>query len=693
MESSLAPAAWPGVNSAMAKKLKTLGLDSAREALYYFPFRYEDFSLTKNIGDLEIGETVNLVVQIEMIKNKRSPRRRMNITEALVRDDSETLRIIWFNQPFLTRILKVGQSVSLSGRLSEDYAGPVMVSPAYEPYNGQSLHTQGLVPVYHLTAGLTPKQLRALIAKLLPLADQLPEWLPEETVKKYNLISHQEAIKQIHFPENEEKLQAAKNRLSFEELFTLRLKGYARRRLLASFKSHSVGFRADELSSWLETLPFIMTAGQKQALWEVIQDMEKTKPMLRLLQGDVGSGKTAVAMAAARQCVKSGAQAAIMAPTALLAKQHFNTCLDDFFTKDDFTIALLTSSSRLIRRGDKSLENLSKQALLKEIKEGKVDIIIGTHALIQKDVDFNNLALAVTDEQHRFGVEQRAALAVKGSKEVMPHLLAMTATPIPRSLALVLYGELDLSVIKDMPPGRRTVLTKIVEEEKRSAMYDFIKNQLKEGRQAFVICPLIDPSDKLGARSVKLEYEKLSKGSLVDYRVGMIHGRLSAKERDKVMEDMSSGLLDVLVATSIIEIGIDIPNASVMVIEDADRFGLAQLHQYRGRVGRSTHQSYCFLLSSATEPRTRGRLEVMAECSSGFILAEADLKFRGPGEAYGLAQSGWPELKMANYYDTKLLNLTKEAVDNLVTNDPNLDSHPNLKQYLKEEENKTITND
>ncbi len=669
-----------GLGTITAKKLKQLGLYKIEDLLFYFPFRYDDFSRQAKISKLQPGEVANVTGQIELIQNKRSPRRRMYLTEGLINDGTETLRVLWFNQPFLTRNLKPGDQISLAGRVSEDYLGLLMASPQYEKLTSQAIHTQGIVPIYHLISTLTQKGLRNAIVKVVSLADQVIDWLPAEVIKNNHLLPLNQAIKAIHFPANNQVLQQAKTRLSFDELFLMQLRAQQQKQTLAQLQAQPLKFFEDETKALVESLPFILTASQKRSAWEIIQDIATTKPMLRLLQGDVGSGKTIVAGLAIFNTVLNKKQAALMAPTEILAFQHFKT-FSQFFNQLDLTMALLTNGYQLLFKQGEKISN--KKEINRLLAQGQIDFIIGTQALIQTGLAFNNLALAVVDEQHRFGVEQRQLLTQKVDRGSAPHLLSMTATPIPRSLALAIYGELDISLLEDMPVGRKKVLTKVITEDKRQSAYDFIAQEIKDGKQAFVICPLIDESDKLGLKSVKQEFERLDKTIFKNYKIGLLHGKLKSAEREKVLTEFREGKLNILVATSIIEIGIDIPRATVMMIEEADRFGLAQLHQYRGRVGRREDQGFCFLMAGDNN-QLNHRLDAMTKFNNGFELAKVDLKFRGPGEVYGLEQKGFPELKMANFYDVNLISQTRLACLDLLKVDPKLTNYPLVKQRLGE---------
>jgi ATP-dependent DNA helicase RecG len=671
------------VGATTAKRLQNIGIETVNDLLWYFPFRYEDFSRIVAIKDLVSGQSANIVGRIELIQNKRSPRRRMNITEALISDGTETLRAIWFNQPFIAKTLKVGDKVSLAGKADEEYGSVTMTSPIYEKIiSGVQVHTQGIVPIYHLTANLTQKQLRYLIHQVINQASALEDWLPNAIIREQKLLTLCEAIFKIHFPKNFQEVEEAKKRLAFGELFLLQLQSQLIKLEIKKIEAEPIRFHEAETKKFVQSLPFRLTNDQRRAAWEIITDLEKPKPMSRLLEGEVGSGKTIVAVIAMLNAALGGKQTVLMAPTEILAIQHFQSISKILGNK--ISICLLTSSQFQISNfqfpNKSKIENhkISKNTIINSIKSGGIQIIIGTHALIQENIEFANLGLAIIDEQHRFGVAQRAKL-LSPKSEKNPHLLSMTATPIPRSLALALYGDLDLSIIKEMPKDRKKIITNIVPEQKRTQAYEFIRNEIKTGRQVFVICPLIDISDKSGAKSVKAEFEKLDKNTFPELEIGILHGRMKSAEKDEMMKKFIKNEIKILVSTSVVEVGIDIPNASIMMIEGADRFGLAQLHQFRGRVGRSIHQSYCFLFSESSSPKTIKRLEAMTQHNDGFTLAKIDLRFRGPGEVFGIVQKGFPELQIASLFDYELMNIAKEEVLKLIKNDPDLNNWPLLK--------------
>jgi len=667
------------VGKTTASRLKKLDIYNVLDLLYYFPFRYDDFSQIVNIRELQPNQIVTIKGKIVLINNRRSHRKRLVITEALVEDETGSIKVIWFNQPWLAKNLKAGDEVFLSGKAEFDNLGLQFISPAYEKITErESINTAKIVPVYSLTNNLTQKQLRFLINLILNSATLIKEWLPAEILAKHKLLAHNFALKEIHFPKNFKSLEQARYRLKFDELFLIALQNQLLKKYLAQNFASQQKFKAKEIKEFVSSLPYQLTNDQKKASWQILQDLELAKPMNRLLEGDVGSGKTVVAALAILNTVLNNCQVVLMAPTEILAKQHYNT-LNKFLKKFRLKIALLTHSEKILNTG----KNLNKKEVLAQIKKGDVNLIIGTHALIQADVEYKKLGLIIVDEQHRFGVEQRKKLKDKNKNKKLPHFLSMTATPIPRSLALILYGDLDLSIIKEMPSGRKKIITKLVPEQNRANAYQFISQEIKSGRQVFVICPLIDPSDKLGVKSVTEEFKKLDKEVFPDLKIGLLHGKLKAAEKEEIMNEFKANKIKILVSTSVIEVGIDIPNATIMMIEGADRFGLAQLHQFRGRVGRGEHQSYCFLFTENGSPKTQERLSALVKSNDGFALAEYDLKFRGPGEVYGTRQSGLPDLQMASLNDLELINLTKEVAQEFLAK-YNLDDFPLIKAKLEQ---------
>ncbi|MDP3003923.1 MAG: ATP-dependent DNA helicase RecG [Candidatus Azambacteria bacterium] len=694
---------------AAVKKLAKLKIKTARDLLYHFPFRYEDFSNFTPIADLKPNSQATTHGTILNAKNIQIFRRRLILTEIIAEDNSGAIKSVWFNQPYLLNQFKQGRQLNLSGKVVLNKKQLCFSNPAYEitnygenSYNKkESLHTGRLVPVYPETYGLTSRWLRLGIKSLLRFANQIPDVLPNELKKNYHLPNLGHALSQIHFPETIEKAGLARRRFAFEELFILQLFMGLERLKLEKKTSPQIKFDEKMAKKFVSKLPFKLTDSQKKAAWQIIQDIGRNQPMNRLLEGDVGSGKTIVAAMAAYLTVLNGYQVAFMAPTEILSRQHYEKIwplLKKFSAKGGsasggkISTGLLTSTEAKI--GDKKI---SKKELIKKIEAGEISIVIGTHSLIQKNVRFKNLALVVIDEQHRFGVNQRAALLAQHATPstdsgqahntqhtTIPHLLSMTATPIPRTLGLTIWGDLDLSLIKEMPKGRKNIITKIVSPSKREWTYEFIKSEIKKGRQAFVVCPLIEESEKLSAKAVKKEYERLQEKVFPELKIGLLHGRLRPKEKEKIMSEFLNKNLNILVATSVVEVGIDIPNATVMVIEGADRFGLASLYQFRGRVGRSNHQSYCFLLTDSPSSKTNKRLKAIESAQSGFDLAERDLEIRGPGDFIGVRQSGLPDLAIASLTNLKLIEETREAAKKFLVEDPNLKNHPLLAKRVSE---------
>lgn len=675
------------VGKAIAGRLNRINIKTIEDALWHLPWRYDDFSDLTKIKDLAIDQTTTIRGTIELLNSRRARRRKLSITEGLITDETGSLKVVWFNQPYITQTFKVGDQIFLSGKVSGDLLGRQMTNPSYEKVKINTLHTARLVPIYSSTDKITQKQLRFIIQSCLPTLAHLSDWLPDEVKNEYQLIDLNEALEQIHFPENKHALAKAEERLQFDELFLLQLQQQLVKQSLTKNKANSIKFKKIKIQQFVKQLPFTLTNDQKRAAWEIIQNMEETSPMNRLLNGDVGSGKTVVALLAAYSVMLNQKQAAIMAPTTILAQQHLQT-IHKLLPKTNFKYCLLTNKDAIIYYQGKA-EELKKKDFIKQIKEGKMSLVIGTHALIQKDVEFKNLSLIIIDEQHRFGVEQRSELKNKsGDNKTMPHFLSMTATPIPRTLALVLYGDLDISLIKAMPADRQPIITKLVEAKNRAKAYDFINQQIATGRQVFVICPLIDPSDKLGVKSVTEEYEKLDKEIFPHLKIDLLHGKLKPEAKNEVMSKFQDNKTNILVSTSVVEVGVDIPNATVMMIEGADRFGLAQLHQFRGRVGRGQHQSYCFLFTDNNSSHTIERLKTLTSTLDGFKLAEADLQYRGSGDIYGTMQSGYNnQLIIKSLANIPLLKKSKDAVNNIIKADPELKHYPKLNKKIFQSKN------
>jgi ATP-dependent DNA helicase RecG len=681
-----------GVGPVYKSRLKRLGIKTVKDLLFHFPHRYEDFSNIIPIVQAQTQENCSLRGKLIEIATSRTWRRHMSITEAILSDDSGSIKIVWFNQPYLANVLKKGDELCVAGKISSDKHGFYLSNPIYEKMGEKELtHTGRLVPIYPETTGLSSRWLRQVIKFLLTnLAGQLSEPLPEKLIKAERLMPIKKAIWEIHFPTSLALAEKAKARFSFEELLFMSCWILMERKKLNDQRAFAIPLNLSLMQRFTASLPFKLTDGQKKSAWQILKDLEKQRPMSRLLEGDVGSGKTVVATMAALNASRAGYQTVFMAPTEILAKQHFKTVskLLEGFKLD---VGLLTGKEDKFT--SKKLANdyieISREKLMQKAIKNEINILIGTHALIQDKVKFGNLGLVVLDEQHRFGVEQRAKLT---RQETIPHLLSMTATPIPRTLALTLYGDLDLSLIPELPSGRKKIITKVVAPAERTKTYSFIKKEVKKGRQAFVICPRIEPKtlDEKQEQpfagevhAVKEEYEKLAKKIFPDLRVGMLHGKMAGGEKEKVMKDFRYKKIDVLVSTSVVEVGVDVPNATVMMIEGADRFGLAQLHQFRGRVGRSTYQSYCFLFTDSPNQKTQRRLKALITCENGFELAEKDLEIRGPGDFSGLRQWGMPDLAMASLNNLALVEKTRAAAQKILEEDPSLKKYPELREKLK----------
>jgi len=667
-----------GISSALAAKFAKLGVKTVKDMLYFFPRRHLDYSQRKPVSQLEAEAEQTIVATIWEAREVTLGRRRG--TEAIVADETGSIRVVWFNQPYLAKRLRTNTQIMLSGKVSLFKDTKVFESPEWETLESEDLiHTGRLVPLYPLTEGLNPRRVRKLVKEAVAQwAPQLVDFLPQEIRDHCSLVDLPQAIQQAHYPDSQQGRDEARRRLAFDELFLIQLGVLARKQKWQEGQRGNP-FQTDDplLERFLSSLPFTLTPAQQKVLGEILSDLEKSRPMCRLLQGEVGSGKTVVATAVLLIAVANGYQGALMAPTEVLAEQHFNnisTLLSKVGQREGekgpllsypslpphpFTIALLIGS----------LSQGEKQRIQQLIRQGEVDLVIGTHALIQKEVGFKRLGLVVVDEQHRFGVLQRSALRQKGFN---PHVLVMSATPIPRTLALTLYGDLDLSVIDQLPPGRVAIETKWLNAGQRGAAYAFLRRKIGEGRQAFIICPLIEESESIEAKAAVAEYQRLCREVFPDLSLGLLHGRLPASEKEEVMRRFRDGELDILVSTPVVEVGIDVPNAVVMLIEGADRFGLSQLHQFRGRVGRGEHKSYCLLLSETPSLEGKERLKIIEQTQDGFLLAEDDLRLRGPGEFFGTRQSGLPDLRMARLSDVALLELAREEAFRLLQSDPDL---------------------
>jgi ATP-dependent DNA helicase RecG len=650
-----------------AGTLARLGIETPRQALFNLPFRYDDFSELRPLGDLLPDEKQSARVRVTDVKVEKGFGRRPQRVIAQLADDSGSAEAIWFGRRFVENRLREGMEVMVSGKVTMRGWRPQFTSPEFSPAGRESMHTARVVPVYRLVGGVTQKRVRELLARVMERA--LPSLQdPLLTDERGELMRLPEALRAAHFPEEAADVPAALDRLAFDELLALQLTLAQARTARESLKAARVDVAASELARLLAALPFALTADQHRAVREVVADLALDRPMRRLLQGDVGSGKTAVAAVALGAVVRAGWQGALMAPTEILARQHhagLSPLLEALGVRSEFLSG--------------SLKPSEKRRIHDAIEAGEAEVVIGTHAVISEAVTFRNLGLAVVDEQHRFGVAQRAALQAKGA-ELEPHVLALTATPIPRTLALTFYGDLSISTIRQLPPGRQPIRTEIRDRSALPRIEAFLAAEAAEGRQSFVVVPLVEESEALAAASAEAEVKRL-RAALPGLRIGLVHGQQRSHERDETMQAFAGGERDVLVATTVIEVGIDVPNASVMLIEDAERFGLAQLHQLRGRVGRGPHRSFCILLSDATDELARRRLEVVAGSSDGFEIAEADLTMRGAGNLLGTRQSGLPPLRVASLFEPRHVTLAERAralADRLVTDDPSLAVRPGL---------------
>lgn len=679
------------VTFSIAVKFDKLEVHTIRDLLLFFPRRHVDYGQPVRIADLEPGREQTVRAQVWSTKERKIGF-RLRGAEATIGDSSGMMRCLWFNQPWIAKQLPVNSEIVVAGKVSAREGRPQFDNPEWEPWSPELMHTGRLVPIYPLTAGLQNRTVRRVLRDALDFfVHRLPDPLPESMRERLGLVSIAEAVTQMHYPTDRASLEAARRRLAIEELLPIQLTMLLRRRLFQkSAPAEPMPLSAATEKAFLASLPFTLTGAQQRVLFDVMNDARKPLPMSRLIQGDVGSGKTVIAAAALVAAAENGRQAVMMAPTEILAEQHFRT-LKQIFGGEFGAGNVVTAFPRFL--GGKplrialltgSLKAKERTEIYRAIERGEIDIMCGTHALIQGAVRFHDLGIAVVDEQHRFGVMQRAALREKGSQGAhTPHMLVMTATPIPRTLALTIYGDLDVSVIDELPPGRQPIKTTWVGPDERGDAERFVRAQIEQGRQAFVICPLVEESETLDVKSATAEYDRLRTQVYPDLRLELLHGRMSGKQKEAIMRRFSAGEADILVSTAVIEVGIDIPNASVMMIEGADRFGLAQLHQFRGRVGRGADQSYCLLLSEEPSEEAQKRLELMEETNDGFKLAEADMATRGPGQFFGTKQSGLPGLKVARLSDVKIIETSREEAARLLDDDPGLTKPPNHALNIK----------
>lgn len=652
-----------------AARLARLNIFKLEDLLYHIPFRYENYSLISKIGHVQPGETITIQGKVEKMENQYT-RKWKSLQKATITDETGSIEVIWFNQPFLPKSIKPGDKISLSGKIDSDGRKNLMKSPEYEiVFNNTTIHTGRIIPIYPLTHGVSSKWLRRQIFNLLSNI-KVEEYLPQDILKENSLINIEDALRKIHFPKSFEHAQKAKQRLAFDELFKLQLSSLIRKKTWEKrkIKPWEIKIYNKKINEFTQKLPFELTKSQQKAVEEILNDLSRNVPMNRLLEGDVGSGKTVVSTVAALIAFLNGFQTAFMAPTEILANQHYKT-INELLLDFGIKIELATSSTKKVS------ENF--------------DIIIGTHSLIYKKVKFKKLGLIIIDEQQRFGVEQRARLKEKGENT---HLLTMTATPIPRTVALTMYGDLDLSILNDMPKGRKIIKTWLVPPKKRKAAYKWIEQKiLKEKGQVFIVCPFIEESETLlSVKAATKEFERLKKEIFSNLNLGLLHGRMKNEEKNRVLKEFKDGKLNILVSTPVVEVGIDIPNATIMVIEEAERFGLSQLHQLRGRVGRGDKESFCLLFTQSSNLLTLQRLKAMETIYSGAELSEMDLKLRGPGEMYGTAQHGIPKLKAASFSDFDLIEKTKREAEKIFEE---IDKYPTLNKKLLEINSQNVSPD
>ncbi len=722
-----------GARVPLLRQLEKLGVKTVGDLLYYFPFRYEDFSKIYAIADLEPGQQATVQATVEEISFRHTWKKRMSIVEAMLADESGSIRAVWFNQPYVANVLKAGRLANFAGKISLSEEGELYLShPAYEVVrrlpptasssttdtevvvDRETKHTARLVPIYPETRGLTSRGIRFIMQSVLRRKPLLAEWIPPAILAEFHFPELNGAIASVHFPKHLDDALAAKKRFAFEDLFLLQLFNLQQKLTLSREQAPAIAADIPKVKRVLSALLFTLTVSQKKSLWEIMQDIARPRPMNRLLQGDVGSGKTVIAAIAAMSAADHGFQTAFMAPTEILAHQHFETMKKLFTNAATMergehapVIGLLTASGGTVFYENGIEAKMPKRELHAKAASGEIAIVFGTHALIQKSVHFKNLGFVIVDEQHRFGVRQRAELSAKKGG-LMPHFLSMSATPIPRTLMLTVFGDLDLSLITELPAGRKPITTKLVSPLERAAAYAFARGEIKQGRQAFVICPRIEPaaegqksaqvrSAKIGElkqmktlelKSVKEEYEKLSKNVFPDLTIAMLHGQMKAKEKDSVMQQFKDKQFDILVTTSVVEVGVDIQNATIMMIEGAERFGLAQLYQFRGRVGRGEHQSYCFLMADTNAKTAHARLKAILEAKNGFELAEKDLALRGPGQFFGEIQTGLPDVAMEALRDPELVKASRDAAVKTIQADPSLKTYPLLKTKLEKFRNR-----
>lgn len=669
-----------GIGNKQSQLLAKLDLHTVEDLIYYFPRRYDDYSALKLIKDLTYGEEVTILAWVKSVTSFTTRNKKRKIIQAVVSDDTGSIQLMWFNQEYHLRYLRKNMFLSISGKIEQYMGRLVMYHPDYEQVEQEQLHTKRIVPVYALTARLSQRWLRRVLYNVVNhWAPKIPEFMTEYILEDADLMDLSSALKEIHFPETAPTLKKARSRLAFDEIFLLQLGVLMQKIQWANQQARAFSVEDKWLLKQIQELPFDLTHAQQLVLAEIRKDLASGQPMNRLLQGDVGSGKTVIAALGISIILQNGAQAAFMAPTSILAEQHYYSLKRLLAAPEKETPILQENEIKLLIGESPAKE---REAILQGLADGSVRLVIGTHALIEDPVEFQDLQLAIVDEQHRFGVAQRAALREKGDT---PHLLVMTATPIPRSLALTIYGDLDVSVIDEMPPGRQPVKTHIIYPTERERIYTLIRSQVEEGHQAFIIYPLVEQNDNQDSKAAVEEQERLQKDVFPDLKIGLLHGRLKPDQKESVMRKFRDREFDILVSTSVVEVGVDISNATVMVVEGANRFGLAQLHQFRGRVGRGTDPSYCILIPETSDAAENERLVAMESTNDGFELAEHDLRQRGPGEFLGTRQSGYTNLRLAKITDIRLIKKAQIYAQQVLDNDPTLSApeHQLMREALE----------
>lgn len=659
-----------GVGPKRASKLRKLGINTIEDLIYFVPRDYEDRSQFKSLRECKLGEKVSLEVEIIGEPKVLKPKKNLSILKVPFKDISHSGYLVWFNQEYLKNRFFIGEKLVVNGKINRMGGELQIVNPIFEKVGAQE-KVGRIIPIYSLTEGITNNEILKLMQYAMDnYLNNIDEFLPQELIQKYDLMGIKEAIFNIHFPKSKLSLDKAKKRLSFQELLILQTGLFLIKNKNTNLINGIRFKKLKEVDDFIESLPFKLTNAQRKVVNEIQEDMEKDKQMNRLVQGDVGSGKTVVAAIAIFKAIKSGYQAVMMAPTEILATQHYES-LKKFYKDYDIEVELLIGS----------ISQKKKEEVLTRLKDGSIDLLVGTHAIIQDNVEFKKLGLAITDEQHRFGVKQRAMLTQKGNN---PDIIVMTATPIPRTLALILYGDLDISIIDELPPGRKEIETYAVGPQMIDRINKFIEKQIIEGRQAYIVCPLIEESESLSVNAAEELYLNFRDNVFPNFRVGLLHGKMKAKEKDFIMEEFKNHKIDILVSTTVIEVGVNVPNANIMVIYNAERFGLAQLHQLRGRVGRGNYQSYCILINESNNPISRERMRILQSTTDGFVISEKDLELRGPGEFFGTRQHGLPELKVANLFtDMDILKLAQMEAMKIIEEDPKLEKKKYEKIRLK----------